>query len=77
MMSLIFLVLTLSRGGMAFGATCDGAAGITKPVRQATKKPLVVKLSPNVTSIAEIAKSVEAEGCRRSFTDKYSSGNEN
>ena len=52
----------VKQGGMAFGATCDGAAGITKRVRQATKKPLVVKLSPNVTSIAEIAKSVEAEG---------------
>ena len=52
----------VKQGGMAFGATCDGAAGITKQVRQATKKPLVVKLSPNVTSIADIAKSVEAEG---------------
>lgn len=52
----------VKQGGMAFGATCDGAAGITKCVRQVTKKPLVVKLSPNVTSIAEIAKSVEAEG---------------
>ena len=52
----------VKQGGMAFGATCEGAAGITKRVRQVTKKPLVVKLSPNVTSIAEIAKSVEAQG---------------
>ena len=52
----------VKQGGMAFGATCDGAAGITKLVRQATKKPLVVKLSPNVTSITDIAKAVEAEG---------------
>ena len=50
------------QGGMAFGATCDGAASVTKLVRQATKKPLIVKLSPNVTSITDIAKSVEAEG---------------
>ncbi|MGN1481057.1 dihydroorotate dehydrogenase, partial [Porcipelethomonas sp.] len=52
----------VKQGGMAFGATCDGAAGITKLVRKATKKPLVVKLSPNVTSITDIAKAVEAEG---------------
>ncbi len=52
----------VKQGGMAFGATCEGAAGITKLVRQATKKPLVVKLSPNVTSITDIAKAVEAEG---------------
>ncbi len=52
----------VKQGGMSFGATCDGAAGITKLVRQATKKPLVVKLSPNVTSITDIAKAVEAEG---------------
>ena len=50
------------QGGMAFGATCDGAASVTRLVRKATDKPLIVKLSPNVTSIADIAKSVEAEG---------------
>lgn len=52
----------VKQGGMAFGATCDGAATVTKAVRRATKKPLIVKLSPNVTSITDIAKSVEAEG---------------
>lgn len=52
----------VKQGGMAFGASCDGAASITKLVRKATKKPLIVKLSPNVTSITDIAKSVEAEG---------------
>ncbi len=52
----------VKQGGMAFGATCDGAASVTRLVRQATKKPLVVKLSPNVTSITDIAKAVEAEG---------------
>lgn len=52
----------VKQGGMAFGATCDGASSVTKLVRQATKKPLIVKLSPNVTSITDIAKAVEAEG---------------
>lgn len=49
-------------GGAAFGVSCDGAAQITKIVRAATKKPIMIKLSPNVTNIAEIAKAVEAEG---------------
>ncbi len=49
-------------GGAAFGVTCDGASQITKIVRAATKKPVMMKLSPNVTNIAEIAKAVEAEG---------------
>lgn len=49
-------------GGAAFGVSCEGAAQITKIVRQATKKPIMVKLSPNVTNIAEIARAVEAEG---------------
>ena len=49
-------------GGMAFGTTCDGAASVTKAVRQAFNKTLIIKLSPNVTSIVDIAKAVEAEG---------------
>lgn len=49
-------------GGAAFGVSCEGAAQITKIVRSATKKPIMIKLSPNVTNIAEIAKAVEAEG---------------
>ena len=49
-------------GGAAFGVSCEGAASITKIVRQATKKPIMIKLSPNVTNISEIAKAVEAEG---------------
>lgn len=49
-------------GGAAFGVSCDGAAQITRIVRAATKKPIMIKLSPNVTNIAEIAKAVEAEG---------------
>ena len=49
-------------GGAAFGVSCEGAASITKIVRAATSKPIMIKLSPNVTNIAEIAKAVEAEG---------------
>ncbi len=49
-------------GGMAFGVTCEGAAGVVKAVRRAYNKTLIVKLSPNVTDIASIAKAVEAEG---------------
>ncbi|MRS12478.1 MAG: dihydroorotate dehydrogenase [Actinobacteria bacterium] len=49
-------------GGMAFGTTCAAAAEVTRAVRAETRKTLVVKLSPNVTDIAEIARAVEAEG---------------
>lgn len=49
-------------GGLAFGTSAEGAAKITKAVRAATKKPVIIKLSPNVTDITEIAKACEAEG---------------
>ncbi len=49
-------------GGMAFGVTCEGAAAVVKAVRKVYNKTLIVKLSPNVTDIAAIAKAVEAEG---------------
>lgn len=49
-------------GGMAFGTTCSGAASVVREVRKRYGKTLIVKLSPNVTNIAEIAKAVEAEG---------------
>lgn len=49
-------------GGATWGVTCEGAAGVTKAVRKATSKPLIVKLTPNVTDITSIAKAVEAEG---------------
>lgn len=52
----------VKEGGMAFGTTTRGAAEVTKAIREVYHKTLIVKLSPNVTSIAEIAKSVEAEG---------------
>lgn len=49
-------------GGMAFGVTCSGASAVVKAVRQRYHKTLIVKLSPNVTDITEIAKACEAEG---------------
>lgn len=49
-------------GGMAFGVTCAGAASVVRAVRRSYHKTLLVKLSPNVTNIAEIARAVEAEG---------------
>ncbi len=50
------------QGGMAFGVTPEGAQSVVKAVREAYKKTLIVKLSPNVTSITDIAKSVEDAG---------------
>ena len=52
----------VKNGGMAFGVTCAGAASVVKAVRKVYPKTLIVKLSPNVTDIAEIARAVEAEG---------------
>jgi len=52
----------VKQGGMAFGTTATGAAQVTKAVRAAFPKTLIVKLSPNVTDITEIARAVEAEG---------------
>ncbi len=49
-------------GGMAFGVTCSGAASVVKAVRKVYPQTLIVKLSPNVTDITEIARAVEAEG---------------
>ncbi len=49
-------------GGIAFGSSPDPAAGLTGAVRNATSKPLVVKLSPNVSDIAAIARAVEQAG---------------
>ena len=49
-------------GGMAFGVTFEGAASVVREVRKKYDKTLIVKLSPNVTDITEIARAVEAEG---------------
>jgi len=49
-------------GGMAFGVTCAGAESVVRAVRKAYHKTLIVKLSPNVTNIADIARTCEAEG---------------
>lgn len=52
----------VKEGGMAFGTNCSSAAEVVKAVRQVYSKHLMVKLSPNVTSIQDIALAVEAEG---------------
>ena len=52
----------VKQGGMAFGVTCEGAASVVKVVRARYHKTMIVKLSPNVTNIADIARAVEAEG---------------
>ncbi len=52
----------VKQGGMAFGVTAKGAGEVVKAVREAYKKTLIVKLSPNVTDITEIARAAEASG---------------
>lgn len=52
----------VKEGGMAFGTSCPSAIAVTKAVREVYKKTLVVKLSPNVTDISEMAKAVEGAG---------------
>lgn len=52
----------VKQGGMAFGTNCSSAAAVVNAVRKVYNKTLIVKLSPNVTDITEIAKAVEAEG---------------
>jgi dihydroorotate dehydrogenase (NAD+) catalytic subunit len=52
----------VKHGGMAFGVSCEGAASVVKAVRKVYHKTLIVKLSPNVTNIADIARACEAEG---------------
>lgn len=52
----------VKQGGVQFGTSCDGVAGITAAVRKYCKKPLMVKLSPNVSDIGEIAAAAESAG---------------
>lgn len=52
----------VKHGGMAFGVSCEGAASVVRAVRRVYHKTLIVKLSPNVTNIADIARACEAEG---------------
>lgn len=52
----------VKQGGMAFGVTPEGAASVVKAVRAKYNKTLIVKLSPNVTNVAEIANACETEG---------------
>ncbi len=49
-------------GGMAFGTSAENAAKVTAAVRQVTKRPIIIKLSPNVTDICEIARACESAG---------------
>ena len=52
----------VKHGGMAFGTTCSGAQSVVNEVRKAWGKTMIVKLSPNVTDITEIARAVEDSG---------------
>ena len=52
----------VKEGGVQFGTSCESVGAITMAVRKYCKKPLIIKLSPNVSDIASIAKSAEAEG---------------
>ena len=49
-------------GGLAFGTSAENAAAVTRAVKRVTNRPVIIKLSPNVTDITEIAKACEAEG---------------
>ena len=49
-------------GGMGFGTTCEGAANVTREVKRVVKKPVIVKLTPNVTNITSIARACEDAG---------------
>lgn len=52
----------VKHGGMAFGTSCEGAASVVRAVRRAYHKTLIVKLSPNVTSVSDIAMAVQDAG---------------
>ncbi len=52
----------VKEGGVQFGTSCSSVAAITKAVRQHCRKPLIIKLSPNVSDIAQIAQAAESEG---------------
>ena len=52
----------VKHGGMAFGTTCEGASSVVRAVRETYKKTLIVKLSPNVTSVSDIALAVQDAG---------------
>lgn len=52
----------VKQGGMAFGTTVEGSSSVVRAVREAWPRTLIVKLTPNVTDVTEIARAVEAEG---------------
>ena len=61
----------VKQGGVQFGTSCAGVEDITKAVRAHCKKPLMVKLSPNVTDISEIALAAESAGCGCRLHDQH------
>ena len=63
-------------GGLAFGTDPDAAASVVSSVKKAVKKPVIVKLSPNVTDITAIAKACEICRGKRTFPDKHDAGHE-
>lgn len=65
----------VKQGGMAFGVTAEGASAVVKAVRKAYDKTLIVKLSPNVTNVADIARSVEDAGADSRESYQYVDGN--
>ena len=52
----------VKKGGIGFGTQSEMAAKVTQEVKRVSKKPIIIKLTPNVTNITDIAKAVEAEG---------------
>ena len=61
----------VKQGGASFGTACASAQEITTAVRKVTRKPLIVKLTPNVTSISDIAAAVEEAGGGCGFAHQY------
>lgn len=61
----------VKQGGVNFGTSCDSVAEVTRLVKRHCAKPLMVKLTPNVTSIGDIAASAEAARCRYAVADQY------
>jgi dihydroorotate dehydrogenase (NAD+) catalytic subunit len=66
----------VKEGGMAFGTSPKMVAFVTQELRKRTDRPLIVKLSPNVTDITEIALAAEGAGADGPFPDQYPPGND-
>ena len=66
----------VKEGGIAFGQDPKALEAITKEVKKYAKQPIIMKLSPNVTDITEMAKAAEAGGADILVPDQYSDRNE-